>query len=50
MADEQTLDVLNMLLRRYSSHANVKLQDVAQQVVDLRSLPKTDRHAGASRP
>jgi len=38
------------VLRRYSSHANVKLRDVAQQVVDLRSLPETDRHAGASRP
>ncbi len=27
------------VLRRYSSHTNVKLRDVAQRVVDLRSLP-----------
>lgn len=27
------------VLRRYSSHSNVKLRDVAKQVVDLRALP-----------
>ena len=27
------------VLRRYSSHTNVKLRDVAKQVVELRALP-----------
>ena len=45
------------VLRRYSSHANVKLRDIAMQVVESRSLPEdyasvthADANADLDRP